>query len=164
MLQAAVRQLPGNSFLIGLLGVVVSLLLSWVLFEVVYLVVPNQHISFRNSWLGAVVAAILLQLYLLLFPFYVTHFLGSYTSDVAPTAGFAVILLFFFYYFAVILLLGAEINAFFAEGIQSTPGDLAVMIHTLTSHLPTTEQDLQEQAALSHKHGEPKDIRPKSEV
>ncbi len=85
------------------------------MFEAIYIVVPNQHISFRNSWLGAVVAAVLLQVYLsFFFPFYATHFLGNYTGNIA----LAVVLLFFFYYFAVILLLGAEINAFFAEDIR----------------------------------------------
>src|SRR6202047_3600603 len=39
------------------------------LLEAIYIVVPNQRISFRHSWRGAVVAAVLLQLYLSLFPF-----------------------------------------------------------------------------------------------
>jgi uncharacterized BrkB/YihY/UPF0761 family membrane protein len=33
--------------------------------------------------------------------------------------GFTAILLVFYYYFAVILLLGAEVNAFFAEGVRA---------------------------------------------
>ena len=150
-----------NGFIFVLLGILASVCISWVLFEAIYIVVPNQRISFRNSWLGALVAAVLLQVYLtLFFPFYVTHFLGSYTG----VAGFAVILLFFFYYFAVILLLGAEINAFFAEGVRTTPDNLAVMVHAMTSHLPTSERAMQEQASVSHKHEEPKEILPKSEV
>jgi ABC-type Zn2+ transport system substrate-binding protein/surface adhesin len=90
----------------------------------------------------------------------VTHFLGNDTGQV----GFAVILLFFFYYFAVILLLGAEINSFFAEDIHATPDNVAVMVHQLTSHLPTSKKDIQEQATPTHKDEEPKDIRPKSEA
>ena len=150
-----------NGFIFTLLGILASVFISWVLFAAIYIVVPNQHISFRNSWLGALVAAVLLQLYLsLFFPFYVTHFLGSYTG----VAGLAVILLLFFYYFAVILLLGAEINAFYAEGVHSTPDNLVVMVHTMTSHLPATEKAMQEQASVSHRHEEPKEILPKSEV
>jgi hypothetical protein len=155
-----VNSIPGIGYLFSLIGILVSLLIAWILFEAIYIVVPNQHISFRNSWPGAVVAAVALQLYLVLFPFYVTHFMTSYSG----TAGFAVILLFFFYYFAVILLLGAEINAFFAEGIRSTPDNLAAMIHDITSHLATTEKEVQEQAPPSHKTEEPKEIRPKSEA
>ena len=159
-----VNQLPGSGFFFGLFSILVSLCISWVLFEAIYIVVPNQHISFRDSWLGAVVAAVLLQLYLLLFPLYVAHFLVSYTDKIAGTTGLLVILLFFFYYFAVILLLGAEINAFFAKNIKATPDNLAAMVHNLTSHLPTTEKDMHEQATPSHKQTEPKDIRPKSEA
>jgi membrane protein len=155
-----VNSLPGIGLLFSLIGILVGLLIAWVLFEAIYIVVPNQHISFRNSWLGAVVAAVALQIYLILFPFYVTHFLANDTGK----AGFALILLFFFYYFAVILLLGAEINAFFAEHVRSTPDNLVVMIHKLTSHLPTSEKEIQEQAPPSHKNEEPKDIRPKSEA
>lgn len=159
-----ITELPAHAFFFGLLSIVVSLAISWVLFEAVYIIVPNQRISFRDSWLGAVVAAVLLQLYLSLFPLYITHFLFSFTDKTAGTTGLLVILLFFFYYFAVILLLGAEINAFFAEEIKSTPDNLANMVHALTSHLPTSEEEMHEQATPSHKQSEPKVIRPKSEA
>src|SRR5260370_27184000 len=155
-----VSQIPGNGFIFTTLGILITLLIAWILFEAIYIVVPNQHIRFRNSWRGAVVSAIALAIYLYIFPFYVTHFLSNDTGQV----GFVLILLFFFYYFAVILLLGAEINAFFAEGIRSTPDNLAVMVHQLTSHLPASKKDMQEQATPSHKNVEPKDIRPKSEA
>ncbi len=155
-----VHQLPGNAFYFGLLAILVSLCISWILFEAIYIVVPNQRISFRKSWLGAVVAAVFLQIYLALFPLYITHFLKSYIG----TTGLVVILLFFFYYFAVILLLGAEINAFFAEHIRVTPDNVAGMIHQLTSHLPATEKDRREQAPPSHKRPEPKDIHPMREA
>ena len=140
-----VNQLPGSGIFFALLSILVSLCISWVLFEAIYIVVPNQHIGFRDSWPGAVVAAVLLQLYVLLFPLYVSHFLVSYTDKTAGTTGLLVILLFFFYYFAVILLLGAEINAFFARDIKVTPDNLAGMVHNLTSHLPATEKDMHEQ-------------------
>ena len=156
-----VSNIPGNGFLFWLFGILVSLFISWVLFEAIYIVVPNQHISFRNSWLGAVVAAVLLQIYLsFFFPFYTTHFLGNYTGNIA----LAVVLLFFFYYFAVILLLGAEINAFFAENIRATPESIPVIVHRYTSHLQTSEKAIQEEAPPSHKGEEPKDILPKGEA
>jgi membrane protein len=142
-----VHQLPGNGFFFGLFGILVSLCISWVLFVAIYMVVPNQRISFRKSWLGAVVASVFLQLYLALFPLYITHFLKSYIG----TTGLIVVLLFFFYYFAVILLLGAEINAFFAERIKVTPDNVAGMIHHLTHHLLATEEEKGGQAPPAHK-------------
>jgi membrane protein len=161
ILQATpLHQLPGYEFFLTVMGIVTGLIIAWILFEAIYIVVPNQHISFRNSWPGSVVAAVAISIYLYLFPFYVTHFLRNDTGQV----GFAVILLFFFYYFAVILLLGAEINAFFAEKIVATPEPLSTMVHELTSHLQTSKEAIQKQAPPSHKDEEPKDIRPQSEV
>src|SRR5438270_9573502 len=139
--------LPKNTllaFLGGILGVFIA---SYILFQAIYMVVPNQHISFRNSWLGAVVAAIAMDIYLTLFPLYV-HFVGN---GPAASLGAGILLLIFFYYFAVILLLGAQVNAFFAEGVRATPVDLVTLVHITTSHLPKTEEDKEQQAAASHK-------------
>ena len=154
------NNVPGIGLLYTLIGIGLGLLFAWIFFEAIYIVVPNQHISFRNSWLGAVVAAVGVEIYLVLFPFYVTHFMNTYTG----TAGFAVILLFFFYYFALILLLGAEVNAFFAEHVRATPADIPTMIHQMTSHLPTSEQAIQEQAAITHKNEPPKEILPRDQA
>jgi YihY family inner membrane protein len=151
---------PGNDVTSSLIAILLGFLFAWILFEAIYIVVPNQRISFRNSWLGAVVAAVALTIYLYLFPLYVTHFLGNDKGQI----GFVVILLFFFYYFAVILLLGAEINAFFAEGIHATPEPLTTIVHEYTSHLPTPKKAMQEQAPPSHRNQEPEDILPKSET
>ena len=156
----AVNGIFTNGFVVTVLSFLVGAFIAWVLFEAIYIVVPNQHISFRNSWMGAVVAAVAVEIYLILFPFYVTHFMNSYTG----TAGFAIILLFFFYYFSVILLLGAEVNAFFAEKVRATPADIPTMIHEMTSHLPTSKQAIEEQASIDHKNEQPKDILPKGEV
>lgn len=148
-LQTTILQgLPGEQFLFGVLSVLASLIISWVLFEAIYLIVPNQPISFRNSWGGAVFATIGLQIYLVLFPFYATHFLNGYGGQ----AGFAIILLAFFYYFAVILLLGAEVNAFFGEKVQKTPDNLASIVHKRTSHDQKPPEEQHVQAIPPHKH------------
>ena len=153
---SSLLQKTPEGLLLSVSGIVSGLIGAYVLFQVIYMVVPNQKISFRKSWRGAVVAAFLLELYLVLFPLYVTTFLGSFASAVG-----VLILLIFFYYFAIILFLGAEVNAFFAEGVRSTPYDVPTMIHLLSSHLPTSEQDVKEQAAADHKDEVPKEIRPK---
>ncbi|TMC90065.1 MAG: YihY/virulence factor BrkB family protein [Chloroflexi bacterium] len=153
---SSLLQKTPEGLLLSVSGIVSGLIGAYVLFQVIYMVVPNQKISFRKSWRGAVVAAFLLELYLVLFPLYVTTFLGSFAGAVG-----VLILLIFFYYFALILFLGAEVNAFFAEGVRSTPYDVPTMIHLLSSHLPTSEQDVKEQAAADHKDEVPKEIRPK---
>ncbi len=148
--ETLLEQIPGSRFIFSLGGIFGSLIACYILFQVIYIVVPNQKISYRHSWRGAVVAAALLEMYMVFFPFYVVHFLGVFAGALG-----LLILLIFFYYFALILFLGAEVNAFFADGIHTTPQDLVTMVHMVTSHYPTSEAVLQEQAANSHKRKKP---------
>jgi uncharacterized BrkB/YihY/UPF0761 family membrane protein len=133
-----------SGFGVVLLTIFCGLLATWVLLEIMFVVVPNQHISFRESWFGALLAAVAVQAYLQLFPFYATHFLSGYTG----TVGFAIIFIFFFYYFGVILLAGAEINAFYAQGKRALPENLAVLVHDVTQSLPKGEEDVQEKQGM----------------
>jgi YihY family inner membrane protein len=119
-----VAQILNNGLVLSLASMVGGVLVGWILFQAIYMVVPNQRISIKNSWRGALTSAVLLELFLILFPFYVTHFMKSYTGVV----GFGVIFLLFFYYFAVILLFGAEVNAYFAEHVAPLPGTLATIL------------------------------------
>jgi membrane protein len=137
-----------------ILTIFVGLLATWIFIEIIFLVVPNQHISFRESWFGALLAAIATQAYLLLFPFYVTHFLSGYTG----TVGFAIIFIFFFYFFAVILLGGAEINAFYAQGKRAIPENMAGLVHASTNdtQTPIDENGSQETSETAQKQ---EDIR-----
>jgi uncharacterized BrkB/YihY/UPF0761 family membrane protein len=128
-----------------------GILCAWIFFLAIYMVVPNRRVSFRKSWLGALVAALLVQLYLVLFPLYVSHFLNTYTGS-AGAIGFAVVLLFFLYYFAVILLLGAEVNAFVAEHIHATPSSLPGMLYQIAGYAPSDDQGGHQQQATT---GEP---------
>jgi membrane protein len=153
-----IGQIPGIKLVFSLGGILGGLIAAYILFQAIYIVVPNQKISFRNSWLGAVVAAILLQAYLIFFPLYVARFLTGYAGQ---TLGI-VILLIFFYYFAVILFLGAEVNSF-KEGVKATPIDLVTLVHDFTSHRQTSEQGVKQAAAASHKNESPKDIMPKNQ-
>jgi YihY family inner membrane protein len=149
-------QISSSGFGFVLLTQFCGLLASWVLIETIYLVVPNQHISFRESWFGALLAAVAVQAYLQLFPLYVTHFLSGYTG----TVGFAIIFIFFFYFFAVILLTGAELNAFYAQGKRALPENVAFIVHNLMNQVPQDEKDSQELSIPPSKHEDPQNISP----
>ncbi len=140
-------QIVSSGLGFNLLTIFCGLLATWVLIEIIYLVVPNQHISFRESWFGALLAAIATQAYLQLFPWYATHFLSGYTG----TVGFAIIFIFFFYFFAVILLGGAEINAFYAQGKRALPENMAGLAHAATNNTRTSmdENSLQDTSEAS---------------
>lgn len=147
----------GSPFVTYLAAILTSILVGFLLFEAIYFVVPNQHISWRNSWVGALVAAIALVLFLTLFPLYIRYSLGNYTGQL----GFAVILLLFFYYFAVILMLGAEVNAFFREGVRPLPNDLATFVSTMGGKL---NRDIPENEAELHVNTQPTELADKGHI
>jgi membrane protein len=131
-------QNTGGGFGFDVLTIFCGFIATWILIEIIYLVVPNQHISIRDSWFGALLAAVAIQAYLQLFPFYATHFLGGYTG----TVGFAIIFVFFFYFFAVLLLGGAEVNAFYAQGKRALPDNMAAIVHNVAhTMLPQLDEE-----------------------
>ncbi|HKF38866.1 MAG TPA: YihY/virulence factor BrkB family protein, partial [Ktedonobacteraceae bacterium] len=119
--------IPDSNLIYHLASIGGSIILSLILFQAIYVVVPHRHVTLRtlgrhirNCWRGALVATIALQVCLQLFPFYAAHFLNSYIGQI----GFVIILLLYFYLFTLVLLFGAEVNAFFPEGIRVPQNDL----------------------------------------
>jgi len=141
--------IPGSSFiLIGFGGILSGFLTAFILFEIIYIVVPNQRISWKHSWRGAAFAALATEIFLAVFPFIISHFFSGYAGPL----GFAVILLLFFYYFAIILIGGAEINAFFFEGVLPIPNDIVTFVSTMAGKL---NKDMSPVESSSHVDTEP---------
>jgi len=152
---SAVTTNPVITYLTGVLG---GLLAAFILFIAIYIVVPNQRISLRNSWLGALVSAIALELFItIVFPFYTAYFMKNYVGQ----AGFAIVLLVFFYYFAVILILGAEINAFFLEKVRPLPNDLVTFVSTMAGKL---NRDIPETESPSHINPQSTDLADRAHI
>jgi uncharacterized BrkB/YihY/UPF0761 family membrane protein len=152
------KSIPGGSFVfISLGGILGGLLTSFVLFELIYLVVPNLKISWRASWRGALFAAIGTEVFLAVFPLVITHFFNGYAGPL----GFAVILLLFFYYFAMILLVGAEINAFFFDGVRPIPNDLVTFVSTMAGKL---NKDLSPVESSAHVDTKPTEQADQSHI
>ncbi len=147
-----------NPVVVVLAGFIGGLIAAFILFEAIYIVVPNQKISLRNSWRGALTAAIALQIFIsVVFPFYSSHFLGNYVGQ----AGLAIVLLVFFYYFAVILMLGAEVNAFFSEHVRPLPNDLITFVSTMGGKL---QHDIPDAEAHPHIDPKPTDEADKAHI
>lgn len=141
--------IANNALTIWLAGFAGGLIAAFLLFWAIYLIVPNQKITLGSSWPGALVSAFALELFItIVFPFYITHFMGNYAGQ----AGLAVILLVFFYYFAVILMLGAEVNAYFFGKVQPLPNDLATFVSTMAG---TLNKDTPETETPSHSDPKP---------
>lgn len=104
---------------------------AFLLFSAVYVIVPNQQVRPRDVFAGALLAAVLLECYTLIFPLYAGHFLK--TSNYGTSMGFALVAIVFFYYFAVILLIGAEFNSWLL-GQRDLRGSLPDILHQIEQH------------------------------
>ncbi|CAF0911964.1 unnamed protein product [Rotaria sordida] len=99
----------GGRFGVYIAGILLSLFFSFIFFEIIYLIIPNKKMTLKQTWCGSIVAAGALQLFMILFPLYVTKSLSSYTGQI-----------------------GAQINAFFYEHIQPLPVSLGTYISKLS--------------------------------
>lgn len=125
---------PIYNFIVQAIGDIFAVLVAAVLLGVMYVVVPNRHVEWKEVWKGTLVGALLLVLYETLFPIYVSVFLKP--QNYGSTAGFAVVILIFFYYLAFIIVLGAEINSW-ASGQRQTSGDIVSILHEVQAHNTT---------------------------
>jgi membrane protein len=138
LLPAALGRISGGqpggaiqSALVLLSGIVVSLLFAFLLFEAILVVVPNRKVRLREATIGALIGAVLLEIYTVVFPYYAAY--GLHANDYGAAAGFAIVLLIFFYYFAFILLIAAEVNSYLS-GERPTAAPLPAMLHQVQQH------------------------------
>lgn len=104
---------------LSIVGPLTSLAVLWMLFLVIYMVVPNVRVRFRNAWHGALVAAILFGIFEVIFPLYFKVFLNGNTRYGAAGAAILVVIVWL-WIFALVTVLGAQINAV-AMGLKPMP-------------------------------------------
>jgi membrane protein len=119
--------MPGAEVLVSILTFIVSLALETLLFAMIFKVLPDVKIAWRDVWIGAAATALLFTLGKLLIGLYIAH------SSVASTfgaAGSVVILLLWVYYSSQILFLGAEFTQVYAShyGSRIEPDEHAVPV------------------------------------
>jgi membrane protein len=90
------------------LTTLVSLLMAFVLFAVIYFAYPNVHLNIRvrHVWTGAAAAAVLFQILTFIWPLYVES-LSKYGGILFPI----LVLVLWIYFFSMILLMGGELVA-----------------------------------------------------
>lgn len=115
--------LPGAPVVWGLLGQLVSFMVIALLFALIFQVLPDAKVRFRDVWLGAILTAALFQLGKFLVGLYIAK------ADVASSygaAGSVIVMLLWIYYSAQIFFFGAELTQVVArmrgEPIQPTKG------------------------------------------
>jgi membrane protein len=119
--------LPFPPVILTLLNFVVSLGVITLLFAMIYKILPDADIAWKDVWLGALVTALLFNLG----KYAIGLYLGQ--SNVGTTfgaAGSLAILLIWIYYSAQILFLGAEFTQVYANrfGSKIVPDEDAVKI------------------------------------
>lgn len=103
--------LPGSEFLWQIVNFAVSLGVITLLFALMYRVIPDVHIAWRDVWLGAFVTALLFVIGKQLLGYYLGR--QSFGSTYGA-AGSLVVLLVWVYYSAQIFFFGAEFTQVYA--------------------------------------------------
>lgn len=111
--QVVARLGIGETVLWGLGQALLPLALSFLVFAVLYKVVPHTDVAWSDVWPGALVAALLFEAAKNLFAWYLSTF-ANYTLVYGSLAA-VIALLFWAYLSAIILLLGAELSSEYAR-------------------------------------------------
>lgn len=119
------RNIVGGTVLLQILNVIVSLAVMTLLFGLIYRLLPDVRLAWRNVWVGACMTSILFLIGKFLIGLYLGH---SSVASSYGAAGSIVVLLVWVYYSAQIILLGAEFTRVYAEyqeGRAPPPNNLA---------------------------------------
>lgn len=103
-----------NLELISVVQIIISQLILIVIFALMYKILPDAKVRWKDTWTGAIVTALLF----IIGKFLIGFYMG--TSDISSTygaAGSLVILLIWIYYSVVIFLFGAQVTYYIAKNI-----------------------------------------------
>ena len=115
--------MPGWDVLLLVLNVLISLVITTVLFGMIFKFMPTADVAWRDVGVGAVVTAVLFEIGKALIGLYIGK---SGVAESFAAAGSLVVLLAWVYYAAQIFLLGAEFTKVYAEAHGSVAGAKAV--------------------------------------
>jgi len=115
-IRLAAGSLAGVSILLGAADVVLSFFLVALLFAVIYKMLPDTRIAWRDVVLAAVLTAVLFTVSKYLFEIYIQAFVAT---SVYGVAGAIMLLLLWLFFVAQFLLYGAEFSNVYAERMGS---------------------------------------------
>ena len=120
--QLLAAHLPVLSALLPRLNLVISFLMITALFALIFKVLPDARMAWRDVWLGAAVTALLFTVGKGLIALYLAR---TGRASVYGAAASLVVLLLWVYYSAQILLVGAEFTEVYSRRYGSRREDLA---------------------------------------
>ncbi len=102
----------GSIFIFGLVNATVSFAVVTVLFAMIYKILPDVELEWRDVWLGALITSV----FFAIGKYFIGLYLGkSSVSSTFGAAGSLVVILVWFYYSAQIFLYGAEFTQVYAK-------------------------------------------------
>lgn len=128
---------PGWELLLQVVNTAISLGISSLLFAMIFKLMPQARVSWRDVWVGAAVTAVLFEVGKALIGLYIGK--SSVTSSFAA-AGSLVVLLVWVYYSAQIFLLGAEFTWVFAHEHGSLRGEAGTRMAPAAAAAPATAE------------------------
>lgn len=108
--------LPFQELILQIINLVVSIGIITVLFALIFKILPDAEIAWKDVWMGALVTAILFSIGKTLIGLYLG---SSAVANSFGAAGSLVLLLLWVYYSAQILLFGAEFTQVYANTLGS---------------------------------------------
>lgn len=113
----------------NIINVAISFIVISVLFGVIFKVLPDVKIAWKDVRSGAIFTAVLFMIGRLVIGIYIEK---SGTSSTYGAAGSLIVILLWVYYTAAILYFGAEFTRAYADhkGIRIEPADFAVHVET----------------------------------
>ncbi|MGH9648689.1 MAG: YihY/virulence factor BrkB family protein [Bryobacteraceae bacterium] len=115
------QSLPATEFLLQATNFLASLILVTVLFALLYRILPDSWVAWRDVWTGAAITALLFSTGKALIGLYLGH---TTTSTPFGAAGSVVIFLLWVYYSAQIFLFGAEFSEVYAVARRARAASL----------------------------------------
>jgi membrane protein len=117
-------RVPGLNYLAQTLNIVLSLAIVTALFAMVFKVLPDVKLAWRDVWIGAVATGVLFTIGKYLIGLYLGR---SSVASAYGAAGSIAVLLLWIYFSAQLILLGAEFTQVYADrfGTRVVPADNA---------------------------------------
>lgn len=133
--------LLGNAVIVAqVINIIISIGVITLIFAMIFKVLPDVQIRWRDVWIGALVTALLFSLG----KYFISYYLSSgATSSVYGAAGSLVVLLLWVYYSAQILFMGAEFTQVYARHMDS-------QIVPTKNAQPVTETERAQQGTPRH--------------
>jgi membrane protein len=113
-------RLPGGETLWQVVNFVISFGFTTLLFAMVYKVLPDINLAWRDVWIGAAITSFFFTLGKFLIGLYLGH---SSVNSAYGAAGSIVIILIWVYYSAQVILFGAEVTQAFTRRFGSVEQD-----------------------------------------